>query len=236
LFTIYCLKKLYQEAFDWKHIKQVAKVKPYHRILRGTSGLDILTALAKVVTHGVTKFASQYREGWYTFQGIEDHTLQFGFESEIGRDKTATREGDFEKIEDLLSKELPFLRALSTDVRQALILAEVSRRKVSLLSKFDWGAIVVSFTKPVERYCKDVLQLRDKQTLGDVVGTLEYGKSKDAWRPVIEQLRELNDLYVRGKHLQPPPIRRADLETARDLSINILKHAQIVHSRSERSS
>jgi len=217
-------ESFYQGAFDWKDVKR-SKIKVYHRIFRGVSGPDILTALAIVATDNVSTFASRYREGWYSLETGVDKNLEFGFESDIGEDKTATREGDLEKVEGLLSKEFSFLCDLPVEVRRALILAEVSRRKVAPLSAFDWGGIVVSFAKPVERFCKDILNLRSNETLGEVIATVEHIK---AWQPVYERLKRLNQMFVRGKHLKPPPIQRNEVESARHLAFEILEHAEIL--------
>jgi hypothetical protein len=130
---------------------------------------------------------------------------------------------------------LSFLHNLPNAVRQSLVLAEVSRRKVNPLSQFDWGSIVVSFTKPVEHFCKKILNRSGKETLGEVIGIVEHGEAKEAWQSVSEQLKALNQMYIRGKHLTPPPIERSELATARRLAVEILEHADRVRSGNARS-
>lgn len=160
-------ESLYQEAFRWGKVRWA---KVHHRVFRGLSGPDVLTALATVLSDDVSKFAGAYDDRWYETKSQAGKVLEFGFEPRLDVDVTATREGDQEKTEALLQREFSFLSDLPPDVRQGLVVAELSRRKVLPLRKFDWGSIVVSFAKAVELYFKQLLKLSGKETLGEMAG------------------------------------------------------------------
>lgn len=101
--------------FAWDKIRGVAIL---HRIFRGVAGPDILDPLARTLATNISRFGSgEYKQGW---DELADETPQFGFESKVDDDPTATRDGDPERIRKLLLKEQEWLNELSTPLVDAI--------------------------------------------------------------------------------------------------------------------
>jgi hypothetical protein len=108
--TVYDLlsESLYQSLFKWERIQNAAV---YHRIFQGVSGPDILDPLTRVLATKISGFTNgTYGKGWQP-RGDEDQ-VEFGFESKVGEDALATREGDFERVRKHLLKQKPWLKSL----------------------------------------------------------------------------------------------------------------------------
>jgi hypothetical protein len=219
-------ESLYQNLLDWKLVKKPG-VDTYHRVLKGLSGPDALTSLATILPKHLTIFAGQTGsfepDVWYDVPGEIHEDINFGFEAEIGKNETATREGDLEESERNLRKQNRWFRSLlSTDVRRALILAEHSWRKAKGHHDYEWGSLVVSFAKPVERYFKDVFGLFGNETLGLIVNRVQGDRN---WGKFHGRLRSLNELRIRGAHITRPPITQEEVPDARKLVLEILGEA-----------
>jgi hypothetical protein len=219
--TVYDLlsESLYQSLFAWEKI-QGAPV--FHRIFKGIAGPNTLVALARVLARDISGFgAKTYTQGWHEFSDGGER-LEFGLERKIGDDPIAMREGDVERIRNQLLKEQLWMNRLSEPLSEALVLAELSWRKVKDLPKYEWGGVAVSFVKPVERFLKDYFRLVGKETLGDVMAS---ARADSAWRQMYVPLQQLNDLFIRAKHLEPPPITHRDVPGVRSLAFEILRFA-----------
>jgi hypothetical protein len=219
--TVYDLlsESLYQSLFAWEKIQGAAV---YHRIFKGVSGPDTLAALARILASGTSGFgAGTYKQEWRQLIGGEE-PLDFGFESKLGHDPMATREGDVETIRNRLFKEQTWLNRLSEPLCEALVLAELSWRKVEDLPKYEWGGVVVSFIKPVERFLKDCFYFVGKETFGDVAARV---RTDPGWQPIYLPIERANGLFIRAKHLERPAIIRSDVPIARSLAFEILRFA-----------
>jgi hypothetical protein len=214
-------ERLYQDLFAWNRVQGSAI---YHRIFKGVSGPDILAPLARILATNISSFgAGTYKEEWCKLPDGEE-PLEFGFESKVGDDREATREGDIERTRNRLLKEQPWLNRLSAPLRERLVLAELSWRKVEGFPAYEWGGLVVSFVKPVESYLKDYFRLSGDETLGRVIP--HVGADPD-WQRSRLDLTRLNLLFRRGKHEEEdlPPITRSEVPTARSLVFEILRFA-----------
>lgn len=222
--TVYDLlsERLYQDLFAWDKIRGVAVL---HRIFRGVAGQDILDPLARTLATNISRFGSgEYTQGWDELADDKE-TPQFGFELKVDDDRTATREGDPERIWKLLLKEQEWLNELSTPLVDAIVRAELSWRKVEDFPNYEWGGLVVSFANPVEKYLKDRLGLVGKETLGQVIEYIR--KTHPKWRrTLLKDLEELNSLFIRGKRREPTPItNRSEVSDFRCLTFKIVRAA-----------
>ncbi len=222
--TVYDLlsERLYQDLFAWDKIRGVAVL---HRIFRGVAGQDILDPLARTLATNISRFGSgEYTQGWDELADDKE-TPQFGFELKVDDDRTATREGDPERIRKLLLKEQEWLNELSTPLVDAIVRAELSWRKVEDFPNYEWGGLVVSFANPVEKYLKDRLGLVGKETLGQVIEYIR--KTHPKWRrTLLKDLEELNSLFIRGKRREPTPItNRSEVSDFRCLTFKIVRAA-----------
>jgi hypothetical protein len=215
--TVYDLlsESAYQASFAWEKIQGAAV---YHRVFKDVAGPDVLTRLAQVLAEGINGFAERtYRQGWYR---VGDNAEGFGLESTVGEDRFATREGDVDKVRGQLAAQQPWLNRLPKPLSEAIVLAEASWRKVQDLPIYEWGGVAVSFIKPVERQLKDVRHLKGRETLGDVLHDI---RSARGWTAIYPQVQQLNDLFIRGKHLAEPALSRAEVPTVRYLAFEILR-------------
>jgi hypothetical protein len=212
-------ESLYQNLFRWEKIQGAAV---HHRIFKNASGPDVLVALARVLGANIAAFCNgTYKQGWHKISDREE-VLEFGFEARLGDDPLAMREGEMEKTRNRLLRDQPWLNRLSGHLRDALVLAELSWRKVEDAPKYEWGGIAVSFIKPVERLLRDQLRLAGRETLGTIV---MHVRTDPAWRQTYTPLQRLNELFIRAKHLEPPPIVRLDIPTIRSLTFEVLRFA-----------
>ncbi len=217
----------YQAPFVWQKIQKAAV---YHRVFKDVSGPDVLTRLAQVLAEGTTGFAQgSFRQGWYR---VADNAEGFGLELKLGEDRFATREGDVDKVRSQLVEQQRWLNRLSKPLSEALVLAEASWRKVQDLPVYEWGGVAVSFIKPVERLLKDCRHLSGRETLGDVLHDIRTARG---WTEIYPQVQQLNDLFIRGKHLAEPALSRTEVPTARSLTFEILRFGLEQARRESRS-
>jgi hypothetical protein len=215
-------EETYQKAFDWEEVsKQVASL--HHRIFQGVAGLDILPWLATILGTHLDRFEEsreRFRDGeWLECCTDDKLKILFGFESKLNADTLATREGDLNHVRQAVLRAHPSLEWLPRQVFEDLVLAEHSRLKVERLPRFDFGAVIVSFTKVVERYFKTVLPGCPPQPqFGEIIAAI---KLRRGWMALRWELQELSKL--RGEGGAHPGNRNVnDLLRARGLAFNIL--------------
>jgi hypothetical protein len=139
----------YQRLIDWQRVASTG-VKVYHRIFLGLAGPDILVKLAAVLATQIGRFYGSNRfesARWYDLPGTKGEIPKIGFERRIGEDGQATLEDALRETEKALRSRF----ALPEDVLTQLALAEHSWNKVRRLHAFDFGSIIVAYTKAVEQ-------------------------------------------------------------------------------------
>ena len=93
-----------------------------------------------------------------------------------------------------------------------LVLAQHSWEKVHNLEAFDFGALIVSFTKAVECYLRQV-------------------KIREGWSDLAPLLRQLRHLRVGGAHATGPRTRD-HVALARDVALSICKKGEQIRQTS----
>lgn len=210
----------YQQLFDWGKVAS-SGARVFHRIFKEIAGPDVLPKLARVLSERLDHFSfglEQFqRNKWYM---LEDGT-EFSFEFPIGDNRLALREGDIRAAQEEILKDRAELNKLPPYVLNMLVLAEHSFARVRSIETFDFGTVVVSFSKPVEAYFRNVVPgTSHRASIHEIASKL---KGRREWFDVCSQLRQLGDLRGRGAH--PGSTTRQDLTTARSLSLNILSRA-----------
>lgn len=218
----------YQKMFDWKRIRN-SGVEVLHRIFLGFAGPDILSPAAKLICREIDHFISgeqqQFGCGPWYGTGDQGDRIQFGFEYPIGS-RSATREGDIDRVRRELGSTFAELRDYYPACFDQLVLAEHSLRTVEHLNDLDFSVMVVSFSKAVERFLKQVMPAHRKEdirTLGELI--LELGE-----HPKIKHLQRdaktLNGLRRPGAHEIIVDYTPGDAKRARTAAINILREGQ----------
>jgi hypothetical protein len=217
-------EEAYQNLFAWGQL-QGARV--YHRVLRDKAGPDILKDLATIVATQLTRFyeGDRFRdqtEGhWYFADSIAS-----SFELDIGDRLDARREGDLIDIREELRTSQPELADAPKNVRERMVLAEHSWRRVQNLRHFDFGALIVSYAKAVEAYLRFHLPSQrqpDKRSLKQLSQQLKEGERRTfGLGDLREKVDYLQELRGFGAHPDPKRPTREAVRYARDLTFEIL--------------
>ncbi|MGB8413327.1 MAG: hypothetical protein WCE23_10925 [Candidatus Binatus sp.] len=168
---------VYQNAFDWDATKGV---KAYHRIFRGVSGPDALTRSATILAGSIARFcegSGSYEHAWYTLPADRGADLEFGFESNIGDDKTATRElhsdpEGIRLIQEALEKELEALKRELKDYGELLAEAERERDEAQADSRKEKGQVAVARQQVEDREAR-IARLERQLDAIQIPGSLE---------------------------------------------------------------
>jgi hypothetical protein len=115
-------------------------------------------------------------------------------------------------------------------VAEALAVSEHSWRKVQNLDSYDWGSVIVSFSKAVECYLREVLPglgLQRRRSLGAIC---EYLKSVPEWSQLYPDASDFNELRIPAAHPSRPdkPMGRRHVEIARNAALRILKNGESI--------
>jgi hypothetical protein len=219
----------YQELFGWEKIAR-AGVQVYHRIFKGLAGTNILSSLATILARKLPRFYRRTQrfecDQWYNLPGDRDSPIRYGFESQIGRNLEATREGELKEPREAVLETYPELKTVPGAALDALALAEHSWEKVRHLNAFDFGAMTVSYTKAVESY---LLQVVPNCPSGVALGALrKHVISMKGWQELDRPLRTLIDL--RGAH--PGRSAREHVDTVRDYVLQVFKEGERIRQAS----
>jgi hypothetical protein len=219
-------EEAYQHVFDWEIVSsQGASV--HHRIFQGLAGPDILPFVARILADHLPLFLEskeRFRNGtWRDLSMHDGRVVRMGFESRLKQDSLATREGDIDHVRKAVLKAHPELESLPRQVFEDLVLAEHSWLKVEGLPQFDFGAVIVSFTKVVERYFKAVLPgCPPKPQFGEIIAAIKH---RPGWMALRGELYELSRL--RGEGGAHPGNRNVnDLRRARLYTFKVLERGE----------
>jgi hypothetical protein len=185
-------EETYQKVFDWEEVSKQG-VSLHHRIFQGVAGADILPWVARILgtqLHSFGESKERLQNGTWIDCPFDDHrVIRFGFESKVKEDPLATREGDLDEAQHSVLRTHANLHGLPKEVFEDLVLAEHSWLKVERLPRFDFGAVIVSFTKVVERYFKAVLpECPLRPQFGKIIDLIE---KRRGWMVLRWELREL---------------------------------------------
>jgi hypothetical protein len=198
----------YQRLFNWGKIA-ASGVQLYHRVFKGLAGPDVLVKLAVTLAKEFPRFYGGARrlgyDEWYPLPGDRSSPVRYGFEPRIGTKLDATREGELEETRKVVLEVYPRLEEVP-EALERLALAEHSWEKARNLEAFDFGALIVSFTKAVECYLRQVKIRKDRSDLGTL-------------------LRQLKSLRVGGAHAAGPRTRE-HVALARNLALSIFKKGE----------
>jgi hypothetical protein len=136
------------------------------------------------------------------------------------------REGDLRKIREELLAKNPDLKLLPLPVLERLALAEHSWRGVQDLYPFDFGALILSFSKVAEEYLQSLLPPAERSRKVGLSELQELVRRKRAKEPYI---REICDKFEGLLELRPPAAHPKrynpgpdDLSRARHLTLEML--------------
>jgi hypothetical protein len=246
----------YQEVFDWNLIASKGRVRVHHRIFRPLSGRDTLPCIAQILASRLRRFCEgpdQFRRGkWIKCSDEEGSLDEFGFEFPIGQVHGAAREGDAQEVREWILKHHSQVRTLATEILDDLVLAELSWQKIQRLKSFDYGCLIVSYAKPVERwltwmvmgvvpenavrltYARPESQARrvasERRKPPRLQELLNAVREKHHWAALAPSIEELWDLRGKGAHASKQRTRD-DLTTARSLAFNILEVGEAIRSQ-----
>jgi hypothetical protein len=179
----------YQHMFNWG---KIAGVQVYHRVFKGLAGPDVLPKLAMILGKELPSFCSGSKrfgyDEWYRLPGDRESSIRYGFESQIGRKLDATREGELEETRKVVLERFPRLNEVP-EALERLVLAEHSWEKVRNFEAFDFGAMIVSFSKAVECYLQQVEDKKGWPDLGLLLHQLKILRSGGA-HPAGQRKRE----------------------------------------------
>ena len=220
----------YQQRFGWEKIAR-AGVQVYHRIFKGLAGTNILSSLATILARQLPRFYRRTQgyeyDQWYNLPGDHDSPIRYGFESQIGRNIEATREGELDEARASVLETYPGLRTVP-DAVDAVALAEHSWGKVQHLAAFDFGTMTVSYTKAVECYLREVVpSCRSKATLGQIQ---KHVSGMKGWSEVDPLLRTLSKL--REGHPRRRRATREHVIMARDFALQVFKEGERIRQGS----
>ncbi len=144
----------YQLVLDWERIASCG-TQVFHRIFKESAGPDILAKFATIIGKHLQMFSPGPvgfdRYQWYGVPGVAE---DFGFEAKLFENPDAAREGPARRARKNLLEQHPGLRLLPTRMLGGFLLAESSWRQVQELEEFDFGAIIVAYSRAVESFLK----------------------------------------------------------------------------------
>ncbi len=223
-------EEAYQGVFDWSKIESNG-VLIWHRVFQGIAGPDTLPCIANILSASLARFGdgdNRFTDGpRYQCGDGDGGRVTFGFERRIGAERWATREGEMEAARKRLLAECPSLGDLPSRVFEMLAKAEHSWSKVRPLRQFDFGAVIVSFTKAVECYFREIEPECPQGAFGLVIG---YLGSRPRWRHIVRDLEELNTLRRSGGAHPGEERTKIDLQSARSLALDVISRAELVRT------
>ncbi len=220
-------EKVYQDVFDWGKLQGVSL---HHRIFQGVAGPDILPWVARILANRLPRFCestTRFRNGiWNDYNSGDGPTIKFGFESEDNPLPLATREGEIDQARRFIESS-PELHALSPEIREELALAEHSWRKAEFLERFDFGVLIVSYAKSVERWLRSALP--DGRPEGKKIQRVV--RESRHLGPLSEDIDKLWKLRGEGGAHPGPKRTKIDVEQARYLALRILSQGVLIQTR-----
>jgi len=222
----------YQRRFDWNKV-QGSGATVYHRVFKSIAGPDILQPLAVMLAQEFRQFltGSVFRRGeWYALH-TEEAAFEYGFEYPIFSEPDASREGDTKRTREEVLERFPRFMNLPNGILKLIVIAEHSWETIND-REFDFGVIVVSFSKPVEalfRLVEPRWQVEPGKPLA--LGTIAWkAKSSAIWEPLSSRIEQLNKLRGEGAH-PGRELSLNDAERARELAFDIIVSAEKIWPR-----
>jgi hypothetical protein len=222
-------EELYQGLFNWERLCSKARVQVHHRVFRRITGSDSLPFIAQVLATQLTGFYEEsnlFKHGkWRTpYRNSENSFVKFSFEYPLGSDDSATRKGGIEKAHKSILAGNPRLSTLPFEVLKRLVVAEHSWQKTQSERTFDFGALIVSYTKSVEHWLHSELGDWGMKPVSPTVNHSHL-------RRLTEDVGELWRLRNKGAHTHPEvEVTKAHVREARILALKIISHGLEINS------
>jgi len=205
----------YQLAVDWERITD-CDMLVFHRMFKNSAGPDILPNVGAILgkhLNRVISGAAQFSAGrWYAAPGANE---EFGFETRLFENPDAARENPQLEARRSLLREYPSLRSLPSRILSLFQLAETSWLQVQSLKEFDFGAVILSYSRAVESFLRSLRPEFGRLTLGPIVKNLGQWP---LWESPMKKLEQLVDLRNNAVH-SDRRIEKKDVPRARKLSL-----------------
>lgn len=215
---------LYQGTIDWERVSG-CDVKIRHRIFKGISDAEILSALADTFLQHLALFypggPKLKRDDWLPLS-LGDNPRYVGFETELG--STELRDA-----RDSLIASKPYLQFLTGPALDALAVAELGWRTVKRASNFDLGLPIISYSKAVETYFRSDPSWHcggsdDLKKIASAVAAKGLPELEKA-------ITKLNENFRKPASHGNRKFTNPEVEDARKLAFTIVERAE--HSRRE---
>lgn len=213
----------YQSVIGWNRIASINLVGPriYHRIFRAEAGPDALSKIATVLVQYLDRICDGTVPNLDDWGRLTTSTFDFSFESAVGKNTEAAREGLLLTERQVLSSN-PWLTRLPAKVLGQWVLAEHAWGQIQASDDCDFGAVTVSFAKAVEGFFRGEMN-NENASFRDILRRLS--SSQFAHLHLTNDIGDLKEYRDRGAHSKSPPIRRSEMMAARDLALKILQRA-----------
>ena len=190
----------YQLVLDWNKIAS-CDVKVFHRIFKNSAGPDILSSLATILAtqlHRLSQGTDRFeREQWYTLPGVPD---AFGFEAVLFDNPGSAREDVKKDALRRILDEFKELRTLPRRILDGFALAEGSWQIVQPLREFDYGAIIVSYSRAVESYFTWKYPQLKANPLGTIAREIRNLPRGEIAGKALQELANLRRIAAHGPH------------------------------------
>lgn len=151
-----------------------------------------------------------------------DGLPKFGFETKIGSNAEATREGEVVSgLRSVLNQNARLKLVRDEDALRQLALAEVSWEKVRDASAFDFGSIAVAYAKSAEAFFRRAL--RDCPPRASLGMISKLASVDRRWLPMKSDLEKLANIRDRGAHPRGKPVAKGEVDFARQTVIRAME-------------